>query len=72
VRAGRGAGRADASDDLVLIDARAFSNARAERREVQVVGLETAVVADADLIAAAARPAGRQTVPDATATTAAP
>ena len=59
VRPGRGAGRPDPADDLILIDAGPGADARGERRQVQIVGLDAAVVADAHLVAAGTGPAGR-------------
>ena len=72
MRPGRGAGRADAADQLPLIDVHAGTNAFAERGQMQVVTFESAGVAKVDHVAAAAARAADTTVPADTATTGAP
>ena len=59
VRAGRGARRADPSDDLSLFDVRAGADALAEGRQVQVVGLDTARMLQVHEVAARAAVPGR-------------
>ena len=63
VRPGGGAGRADAPDQLSLIDVHAGMDPLAECREVQVVAFEPARVTDSHHVAAAAASRGRDDGP---------